>query len=319
MTMQNKKPSVLVLGPENFGMLDAISEFTNPVAYWEHDDLEACRLAAGEDFKGLVSTGEKQVTEEFMAKLPALEIISCFGVGYDGIDVSAAASRNIPVTNTPDVLTEDVADLAIGMLVAARRNMMEADRYIREGRWETQGAMPLANRVHGKKVGIAGLGRIGSAVARRLEAFNCDISYSNKGPVPDKPYRYCSSLVQLAEENETLVITMPGGASTDKAVSRDVIKAIGANGCLVNISRGTVVDEEALIEALKAGELGSAALDVFRNEPNVPQELKDMPNVVLQPHTASATWDTRMAMRNLVVENLHRYFQGKALKTQVPT
>lgn len=317
MTIDKTKPSVLVLGPENFGMLEAISAFTNPIAFWEYDTLQSCRVAAGEDFRGLVSTGEKQVTEQFMSELPALEVITCFGVGYDGIDVPAATRRHIPVTNTPDVLTEDVADLAIGMIIAARRNMMTADRYIRDGRWETQGPMPLASRVNGKKVGIAGLGRIGGAIAKRLEAFNCVVSYSNKNQRPDQTYRFYSSLVQLAAENDILVITMPGGPATDKAINREVIQAIGAQGTLVNISRGTVVDEEALITALQNGELGSAALDVFRHEPFVPQALKEMPNVILQPHTASATWDTRIAMRDLVVENLHRFFQGKSLKTPV--
>ncbi|WP_366657793.1 2-hydroxyacid dehydrogenase [Fodinicurvata sp. EGI_FJ10296] len=312
------KPNVLVLGPKMPGIIDLVSEFANPVAHWDHGDLDACQAAAGGPFRGVLATGESRVTRAFQAELPELEIIGCFGVGYDGIDVEAALERGIAVTNTPGVLTEDVADLAVGLMITVRRNMVQADRYIRDGRWEREGPMPLAGRVQGKKVGLVGLGRIGLAIARRLEAFNCTIAYHKRTRLTDSAYPYVENLVELASASDILVVSTPGGRTTEGMIDRSVLRALGPEGTLVNIARGSVVDEQALIETLKSGELGSAALDVFRDEPRVPDALKRLPNVVLTPHIGSATSETRHAMRDLVLENLRNHFDGKPLVTPVP-
>ncbi len=310
------KPNVLVLGPLVPDLLEPLSAFSNPVAYWKHKDLGECRRVAREDFRGLVSTGESQVPREFLNELPSLEIIANFGVGYDGIDLAAAAERGIRITNTPDVLTEDVADYIVALTLAARRRLLEADRHARSGRWESEGPMGFTSRLNGKRVGIAGLGRIGRATARRLEAFGCDIGYFDVAKL-NAPYRFHDSLVELARESDILILCMPGGGGTNGAVNREVLSALGREGSLVNASRGSVVDEKALIEALRAGDIATAALDVFASEPSVPEALKKMSNVVLSPHNASATRETRNAMRDLVIENLRNHFEGRPLKTPV--
>lgn len=313
----NSAPNVLVLGPEVPDMLKTVSQFAKPIAYWQHGSLEACLEACKGDFRALVSTGEQQVGADIMSSLPALEIISCFGVGYDGIDVAEASRRGIVVTNTPDVLTEDVADLAVGLTLATRRNIVAGHRYVCDGSWEKQGAIPFSSQVNGKRVGLVGMGRIGKAIARRLQAFQCSLHYYSNTEKPELPYHYVSDLVRLAEESDILIVTLPGGASTNKIISREVMLALGSTGCLINVARGSVIDEDSLVSLLESGALGAAGLDVFRNEPYVPEPLKHMPNVVLQPHAGSGTWETRNAMRDLVAENLRRHFLGQPLKTPV--
>tara|TARA_R110000796_G_scaffold252301_1_gene385994 strand:- start:2045 stop:2998 length:954 start_codon:yes stop_codon:yes gene_type:complete len=310
-------PNVLVFGPKSPDILEAISEFANPIAYWLHGSLEACLEACEGNFRAVVNTGEQQVSAELMSRLPALEVISCFGVGYDGVDVGEASRRDIAVTNTPDVLTEDVADLAVGLTLAVRRNIVAAHRYVCDGSWERQGPMALSAQVNGKRVGLVGLGRIGKAIARRLQAFQCILQYYASTEKPELPYRFYSDLVRLAEESDILIVTLPGGANTDKIINREVMLALGNTGCLINVSRGSVIDEDSLIELLETGALGAAGLDVFRNEPHVPEPLKHMQNVVLQPHAGSGTWETRFSMRDLVVENLRCHFKGLPLITPV--
>ena len=244
-----------------------------------------------------------------MAQLPKLELIACFGVGVDAVDLPAAKARNIAVTNTPDVLTDDVADLAIGLMVATLRRIPQADRYVREGKW-LKGTMPLHQKVSGRRLGIVGMGRIGQAIARRAAAFDMAIAYN--GPSKKNvPYRYEPDLVALAREVDVLIAACPGGAATKGIINRAVLDALGAKGTFVNIARGSVVDEPALVEALKSGRLGAAGLDVFADEPNVPADLLPMDNVVLQPHQASATHETRAAMGQVVLDNVAAFFRER--------
>lgn len=251
----------------------------------------------------------------FIDSFPNLEIIANFGVGYDAVDAAHAGRRGIMVTNTPDVLTEEVADTTIGLLINTVRELSRAETYLRAGRWAAEGNYPLTRlTLRGRRAGIFGLGRIGKAIARRLEAFGLTIAYHNRRPVPEFAYPYFPSLRELAENVDTLVVAAPGGAETEKAVNADVLAALGKNGVLVNIGRGSTVDEEALVRALSDGTIAAAGLDVFAHEPSVPQALLDLPNAVVLPHVGSASIATREAMADLVVDNLRSWFgEGRAL------
>lgn len=251
----------------------------------------------------------------FIDALPNLEIIASFGVGYDAVDARYAGSKGIMVTNTPDVLTEEVADTALGLLINTVRELPRAEAYLRAGRWEKEGNYPVTPMtLRGRRAGIFGMGRIGMAIARRLEAFGLSIAYHNRRPVPDLAYPYYPSLEELAGAVDTLISVVPGGAATEKAVNAKIFKALGPDGVFINIGRGSTVDEDALIAALGDGTIRAAGLDVFANEPLVPQELIDLPNAVLLPHVGSASVYTRNAMADLVVDNLISWFSdGKAL------
>jgi lactate dehydrogenase-like 2-hydroxyacid dehydrogenase len=253
-----------------------------------------------------------------IAQLPKLEIVASASVGYDGIDVGGAAARGIPVTNTPEVLNADVADLAIALMVMTARRLAVADRYVRDGKWSAAGNMPLARQASGKKLGIIGLGRIGKDIARRAEAMDMAISYTNRRPVAGSPYRFVPNLIDLARENDFLIVIASAGPDATKMINAAVIAALGPEGILVNVSRGRVVDEAALVEALKSGKLGGAGLDVFADEPRVPAELMALENVVLTPHVGSGTIETRTAMGQLALDNLAAWFAGKPLLTEVP-
>ena len=253
-----------------------------------------------------------------LAQLPKLEIVASASVGYDGIDVPGAGARGIPVTNTPGVLNDDVADLAIALMVMAARRLAAGDRYVRAGKWVSDGHMPLARTASNKRLGIVGLGRIGRDIARRAEAMNITVSYTNRRPVEGVSYRFVPSLVELARDNDFVIVIASAGPDATKMISREVIEALGPTGILVNVSRGRVVDEAALIEALKTGKLGGAGLDVFEDEPNVPAALMEMENVVLTPHLGSSTIETRTAMGQLALDNLAAWFAGKPLLTEVP-
>jgi hydroxypyruvate reductase len=267
--------------------------------------------------RAIAASGESKVPRELIAQLPALEIISVFGVGYDGIDVAAARERGVAVTNTPNVLNDEVADLALGLVLAVSRRIPQADRYVREGKWAS-GPMPLTRKVSGARLGIVGLGRIGMAIAKRAAAFDMSIAYTARREKADVAYRYFPSAATLAAEVDFLVVITPGGAGTHKLIDAAVLRALGKDGYLVNVARGSVVDEAALIEALKSGTIAGAALDVFENEPNVPAELRAMENVVLTPHVGSATWQTRRAMADLAFGNLEAHFAGRPLLSPVP-
>lgn len=262
------------------------------------------------------TTGSHGCNAATMEALPKLEIIACNGVGVDAVDLQAAKARGVAVTNTPDVLNDCVADLAIGMMIASARNLPRADAYVREGKW-LKGGMPLQRRVARKRLGILGLGKIGKSIAKRAAAFDMEISYHGRSQQMDVPYRYYGDLAEMARNVDYLIVICPGGAATKHMVNDKVIRALGPKGTLINVARGSVVDEKALIKALQEKALGFAALDVFEDEPRVPAELMALDNVVLAPHVGSATFDTRTDMGNLVVENLLAHKYGKKLLTRV--
>jgi hydroxypyruvate reductase len=266
--------------------------------------------------RAIVSSGHAGADAAMMDALPKTEIITCFGVGYDAIDVAAAKARKIAVTNTPDVLTDDVADLAIGLLIDVARRISRGDRFIRAGGW-LKGGLEFGTALKGKKAGIVGLGRIGRATAKRAEAFGMEIAYHGRSRQPDVAYRYYPDLIGLARDCDFLLLTLPGGPETRNLVTAEVLAALGPQGTLVNVARGSVVDETALVAALQSGALGAAALDVFADEPRVPAALMAMDNVVLQPHVGSATHGTRAAMGQLVIDNLIAHFAGRPLLTRV--
>jgi lactate dehydrogenase-like 2-hydroxyacid dehydrogenase len=282
-----------------------------------HQGDAAAFAAVAPRIRAIAASGESKVSRELIAQLPALEIVSVFGVGYDGIDVAAARERGIAVTNTPGVLDDEVADLAMALVLAVSRRLVEADRYVRTGAW-ANGPMPLARKVSGARMGIVGLGRIGKAIARRAEAFDMSIAYTARSAKADSPYPYFPTAEALAREVDFLVVITPGGAATRKLIDAKVLAALGTKGYLVNVARGSVVDEQALVAALRAGTIAGAGLDVFENEPIVPAELLALDNVVLTPHVGSATWQTRQAMADLSFGNLQAHFAGKPLLSPVP-
>lgn len=259
------------------------------------------------------------VSGDFMAAFPNLELVSNFGVGYDGVDAAWAGQHGVMVTNTPDVLNEEVADTAVGLLLNAVREFPKAENYLREGRWVRDGNYPLSRgSLRGRKVGIIGMGRIGQAIAKRLEAFGLPIAYHNRRQVEGLAYDYYPTFKELAAAVDILISVLPGGAATAKAVNAEVLKALGPDGIFINIGRGSTVDEAALAAALHDGTIMAAGLDVFANEPEVPQTLLDAPNATLLPHLGSASVATRNAMADLVADNLIAWFEsGKAI-TPVP-
>ena len=267
--------------------------------------------------RAVVTNGHAGPPPEVIDRLTALEIIGSASVGYDGIPVEYARSKGIPVTNTPEVLNDDVADLAIALMIMTARRLLGSDAYVRAGRWAREGAYPLAGRASGKTVGILGMGRIGREIGKRAEAMNNKIVYHSRRRVADVAYQYYPDPVTLAKNCDFLIVILPATAQTEKIVSKDVIEALGPGGILVNVARGAVVDEDALVAALADGKLGGAGLDVFVHEPQVPEALLGMDNVVLQPHVGSATRETRRAMSQLVLDNLDAHFAGKALLTEI--
>lgn len=274
------------------------------------------RLLAAKQARVLVVNGESTVTEDFIAQFPRLELIADFGVGYDGIDVAAAARRDIEVCNTPNVLTEDVADMALGLLLATSRQIVGAQRFIEQGGWR-DGGYPWTKKVSGGRLGIIGMGRIGQAIAKRAAAFDMVISYNDYRQLPDSPWPFYASIVDLAAASDFLVVCVNGGEKTRSLVNAGVLAALGSEGILINIARGTVVDEGDLIEAVERKIIGGVGLDVFSHEPEVPAALFNRANVVITPHMASATHDTRRAMSDLVFDNIAAFLAGKPLLTPV--
>jgi hydroxypyruvate reductase len=266
--------------------------------------------------RGIVTIAGSGPGAALIDRLPKLEIIAAGSVGYDSIDVEHARNRNIPVTNTPGVLDDDVADLAIALMVMASRRLVACDRHVRDSKW-LKDKYPLTRTASSKRVGILGMGRIGRAIARRIEAMNCSIAYHTRRPVADLPYRHYPDLVALARDSDFLIAIIPGTPETAKIVNGPVLDALGPEGIFINVARGAIADEPALVEALKSGRLGGAGLDVFAEEPKVPEALFGMDNVVLAPHIGSATVETRRAMSKLVLDNLDAHFAGKPLLTPV--
>ncbi|MFD5775285.1 2-hydroxyacid dehydrogenase [Streptomyces fungicidicus] len=295
----------------------ALAERHRTVRLHELPDPERFLRDHGGEVTVAVTSARFGVGNALMDALPGLGAIVHFGVGHETTDVVRARARGIDVSNTPDVLTDCVADLAVGALIDVMRRMSAADRYVRAGGWSTA-PFPLAARVSGKRVGVLGLGRIGRAVARRVEGFGVEVAYCSRLPVPGVPYRRLPTARALAEACDALVVTVAGGAGTEGLVSAAVLDALGPEGHLVNVARGSVVDEPALVAAVEEGRIAGAALDVFADEPNVPRALLDSDRVVLLPHIASATRETRKAMADLVLRNVERFMTEGALLTPVP-
>lgn len=273
------------------------------------------RALAG-TFTMLITNGEATVTRELIASLPALELIAVFGVGYDGVDVQAAAEHQVRVSHTPGVLTDDVADLALGLMLATSRQIVAAHKFIEAGEWAA-GGFPWTQKVSGSRVGIVGMGRIGQAIARRCEGFAMQIAYHDRKRLPALNYAWREDLLTLAAESYFLVICTPGTAANQGLINQPVLAALGEKGILINISRGSVIDEPALVAALENGIIAGAGLDVFSHEPAVPAGLLQRSNVVVTPHMASATWSTRAAMAQLVLDNVACWAEKKALLTPV--
>ncbi len=282
---------------------------------WEAPDQQTFLREHCRDIEIISTSAVMGCTEKVISALPNLRAICSWGVGYDSIDVAAAHARGVVVSNTPDVLNDCVADLAWGLMLACSRRIAWGDRFVRANHWEQKvGSLPLGTRVSGKKLGIVGLGRIGEAIARRGAGFDMQVAYHNRNARRDVSYPYHASLTDLAAWSDFLVIATVGGASTRHLVNEPVLRALGPSGIVINIARGTVIDETAMVQLLTEGALGGAALDVFEHEPKVPDALKSMNNVVLMPHVASATHETRRAMLDLVLENIASFCAtGKVL------
>ena len=284
---------------------------------WLAEDKAGLMKTVGPRVRGVAAGSHHHIDGPFFDQTPKVEIVSSFGVGYDHVDAAEAGRRGIVVTNTPDVLTEEVADTALGLLLSTVREFYRAEKHLREGRWP-KGAYPLTRAtLQDRRAGIVGYGRIGSAIARRLEACGLSIAYHGRTRRPEVKWPYYASLLEMARDVDTLVVVTPGGAGTRHLVNAEVLKALGPDGILINIARGSVVDEQALIEALRNRTIYSAGLDVFEDEPNVPQALRDMEHVVLWPHIGSGTEHTRNRMAQLVVDNLTQWFAGKGPLTPV--
>jgi lactate dehydrogenase-like 2-hydroxyacid dehydrogenase len=280
-----------------------------------HDAANRDALLAeiGPRIRGIAGGGADAA---LIAKLPKLEIIGNFGVGYDNVDVAAARARSIRVTNTPNVLNDAVAEITIGLMIALARRIPQADQYVRQGKWPG-GNFPLQAELNGKTVGILGLGRIGKEIATRAQAMKMRVVYYGRHRQEHEPFIYYDKLVDMARDSDWLVVIAPGGKATEKIVSRQVLEALGPEGRIVNMGRGTLIDEPAMVEMLQTGRLGGAALDVFEREPQVPKVLFGLDNVVLSPHQGSATHQTRQQMGALVVKNLEAHFAGEPLPSAV--
>ena len=310
------KPEIIVTGKIFLPTQDALDQsFTCHKLYEAADRAAFLRSHAG-TVRALATFGPSGADAALMDQLPKLEIISNFGVGVDAIDLAAAAKRKVIVTNTPDVLNDCVADTAMALVLATLRRFPQAENYLRAGQWATRGAYPLTTSLGGKTLGVLGLGRIGEAIAKRAQAFGMKIRYHNRSK-KNLPYAYDPDPVALARHSDVLMVVTPGGAGTARLVNAAVLDALGPTGYLVNVARGSVVDEAVLLRYLREGRIAGAGLDVFENEPNVPAEFFALDNAVLYPHVASATVETRKAMGDLQVENLHLHFAGKPVKTPV--
>jgi lactate dehydrogenase-like 2-hydroxyacid dehydrogenase len=312
------RTDILMTAPMMPIVIDTLDKASTLHRLWEQSDKEAFLKEVGPRIRGVAtSTLYGRLEASLLDRLPNAEIISSFGVGYDNVDAVEAGKRGIVVTNTPGVLDDEVADLTLGLLLATLRKIPQADRYLREGHW-LKAPFPLSGTLREKKVGIVGLGRIGKAIARRLAGFDVSIAYHGRTQQDDVAFAYHPTVVGLAEASDVLIVITPGGASTKHLINADVLKALGPEGVLINVARGSVVDEQALIAALKSGTILSAGLDVYDDEPRVPQELIDLEHVVLLPHIASGSVHTRNAMGKLVADNLISWFDGKGPLTPVP-
>jgi lactate dehydrogenase-like 2-hydroxyacid dehydrogenase len=309
---------VLMTKPMLQTITDALDAQFTLHRLWEQKDPDAYLKEIGPRIRGLATGASHGRTEaSLLDQLPNLEIISTYGVGYDNVEVREAVRRGIVVTNTPEVLNDEVADLTLGLLIATLRQIPQADRYLREGRWPAAN-FPLSPTLRGRRVGIVGLGRIGKAIAKRLEGFGSAIAYHGRSRQADIAYAYYPTILGLAEACDVLIAITPGGEETKHLIDAAVMRALGPEGVLINVARGSVVDEKALIDALRDGTILAAGLDVFEDEPRVPQGLIELDNVVLLPHIASASVYTRKAMGQLLADNLVAWFDNKGPLSPVP-
>jgi lactate dehydrogenase-like 2-hydroxyacid dehydrogenase len=318
-TISSEKVDLLIYGPIRPILENGFSDQYVVHRAETGEQLNALSSDVKQKLRGLAVTYHTMHTgKEELSQFPKLEMIASFGVGYDHIDCTYSREHNIVVSNTPDVLTEEVADVAMGLLIATLREFVKADKYLRSGLWQTQNYPLSVGSLRDRKVGIVGMGRIGQAIGRRIEASRVPVVYHSRKPAADVSWQHYPNLIEMAKAVDTLIVIVPGGAATAKMINADVFKALGPRGVLINVARGSVVDEPALVAALKSGTILAAGLDVFTAEPNVPDELKTMQNVVLLPHIGSASVVTRNAMDQLVVDNLKNWFNGKAPLTPVP-
>lgn len=308
---------VLIHGPMMPMIIDGLANRFRTHHLWKIDRPEDFLAKEGGRIQGLAGGFGRRIDGAFMDLLPNLKIISNFGVGYDAIDAVAAGQRGIVVTNTPDVLSEEVADSALGLLISTVRKFPQAEKHLREGKW-LQGNFPLTASLRGRRMGIVGLGRIGKAIARRAEAFGLALSYHGRTRQPDVDLAYHADLIEMARAVDILMVIVPGGPSTHHLINRQVLEALGPDGIVINVARGSVVDEPVLIEFLAAGRILGAGLDVFEHEPKVPQALLDLDNVTLLPHVASASHHTRGLMAQLVMDNIYAVAEGRAPLSPVP-
>ncbi|KQT87121.1 2-hydroxyacid dehydrogenase [Aurantimonas sp. Leaf443] len=311
------KPDLLMIAPAPPAMAQALDEDFTVHRYFEAEDKAALLSALADRVRYVATGGSHGCSAEIIAALPKLELVASLGVGYDAVDVTAARAAGVRVTNTPDVLNDCVAEMTLALMLALCHRVPQADRYVREGRWASEGHFPLTDELTGRRAGILGLGRIGKEIARRLQAFRMEVVYHGRNRQEHEPYPYYADLETMARAVDWLVVVAPGSAETQGIVSRAVMEALGEKGRLVNVARGSLVDEEAMIELLAAGRLGGAALDVFAREPDVPEALRALDTVVLTPHHGSATHKTRAAMAALVVANLRAHLRGDPLKSPV--
>jgi lactate dehydrogenase-like 2-hydroxyacid dehydrogenase len=318
--MSGEPADVVMFGPKPI-IEEALSKAPNLRLHraFAAPNLDKFIEEIGPTVRGIAAVaGHGPVNSALMARFPKLEIVSSFGVGYDHIDAKWAGEHGIVVTNTPDVLNEEVADTALGLLLCTVRHLPQAERYLRAGHWTNHGDYQLTPSLRDRTAGIVGMGRIGKAIARRLEAMKVPVVYHARRHVADVHYKHYPNLTEMARDVDLLIVITPGGAATKHLINAEVLKALGPNGILVNVARGSVVDEDALIKALKDKTILTAGLDVYAQEPKVPQELIDMENVVLLPHVGSASHATRRAMDELVANNIVSWFSGKGPLTPVP-
>ena len=310
------KPDLLVLAQLPDFLITPLQDDFSCHEGFHAAGVEALLRDPAVNIRAIVGFGGTNYDEGLLRQLPALEIIAVYGVGYDGVPVAHCKQRGIRVTNTPDVLTEDVADIALALVLMTSRRLIEANRFLHAGSW-LQGKFALATKPGGKRAGILGLGRIGKAIARRLEAVGMETGYHGRKAQESCTLHFFPSLIELARWCDFLIVACPGGEATRHIVNAEVLAALGAEGALINIARGSIVDEAALIHALRHHVIKAAGLDVFADEPHVPAELLALENAVLLPHVGSGTHETRRAMAELVVENLRAHFAGKPLLTPV--
>jgi len=318
MTVSTPTRNVLVMTPRIPFLLDSLRRDYTVHAYWEATDPAAFLHGIGAGVRAVVTNGVVGCSRDVIDALPNLRVITVGGVGLDAIDLDRARERGIQVTTTPGVLTADVADQALALLLAASRQIVVGDRYIRTGGWDRAEDLPLTSRVTGKRAGILGLGEIGKAIARRLSAMDMRVAYTGRHEQAGVPYAFVPSVLELAQQVDVLIVSAAASDDTRHIVNADVLRALGPRGMLVNIARGSLVDENALIEALQNGTLGAAGLDVFTNEPHVPDALRALDNVVLAPHAGTRTTESRQDISRIVRANLDAFFTGQPLVTPVP-